>query len=99
MYPSWGILIFKGELTMGISISRVVYKEKYGGWINKVEYADAPCSVHYTQLAAIASAKMMLREQGGGTLIVRDLKGLIKDRIQIHPDKIISVVRVKGGYR
>ncbi|MBP1750432.1 MAG: hypothetical protein H6Q52_2971 [Deltaproteobacteria bacterium] len=84
---------------MGTSIHRVVYKEKHGGWINKVEYADKPSSVHYTQLAAIASAKMMLREQGGGTLIVRDLNGLIKDRIQIYPGKLITVVRTKGGYR
>ena len=54
---------------MDRSISRVVYKERNGGWANKLEYASEPCSVHCTQLAAIVSAKMMLRKQGGGTLL------------------------------
>ena len=84
---------------MGAPINRVVYKERHGGWINKIEYADEPSSVHYTQLAAIVSAKMMLREEGGGTLIVRARNGTIKDRIAIRPDKSISVVKIKGGYR
>lgn len=84
---------------MGITVNRVVYKERNGGWINKIEYADGPSSVHYTQLAAIVSAKVMLREEGGGTLIVRGRNGSIKDRIEIDPHKIISVIRTKGGYR
>ena len=84
---------------MGAPANRVVYKEKYGWWVNKVEYADEPSSVHHTQLAAIVSAKMMLREEGGGTLIVRDLNGHIKDRINIDPNKTISVALIRGGYR
>lgn len=84
---------------MGTRINRVVYKERHGAWVNKVEYADEPSSVHYTQLAAIVSAKAMLRDQGGGTLIIRGLNGHIKDRIPIRPDRTISVVRIKGEYR
>lgn len=84
---------------MSIPVNRVVYKERHGGWVNKVEYADEPSSVHYTQLAAIVSAKMMLRQEGGGTLIVRGFNGHIKDRITIDPSKMIHVDRIKGGYR
>ncbi len=84
---------------MSIPVNRVVYKERCGGWVNKIEYADEPSSVYYTQLAAIVSAKMMLHKEGGGTLIVRDFNGLVKDRIKIDPHKMISVDRIKGGYR
>lgn len=80
-------------------INRVVYKEKHGPWINKIEYSDEPSSTHYTQLAAIVSAKIMLRKEGGGILTVRALNGTIRDKIDVHPDKNISVETIKGGYR
>ncbi len=79
-------------------INRVVYKVKNGGWVNKVECTDEPSSVHYTRLAAVVSAKMMLRQEGGGTLIIRDLTGAVTDRIKVRPDNITSVVKIKGGY-
>jgi hypothetical protein len=84
---------------MNTSVNRVVYKEKYGTWINKIEYSDEPSSTHYTQLAAIVSAKVMLQREGGGTLIVRAPNGSIRERIEVHPDKVISVETIKGGYR
>lgn len=79
--------------------NRIVYKERYGRWVNKLQYADEPCSVHYTQLAAIASAKMMLRERGGGTLIINGFNGRIKDRIEINPNNVVSVMRIEGGFK
>ena len=84
---------------MDISTNRVVYKERYGRWVNKLECADEPCSVHYTELAAIVSAKMMLRKQGGGTLIIRGLNGRIKDRVEINPHNAVSVMRTEGGFK
>lgn len=84
---------------MDTSMKRVVYKERNGGWVNKLEYADEPCSVHCTQLAAIVSAKIMLHKHGGGTLILRDLNGRIKDRMEINPNNIVSVMRIEGGFK
>jgi hypothetical protein len=84
---------------MDTPTNRIVYKERYGRWVNKLEYADEPCSVHYTQLAAVASAKVMLREQGGGTLLIRGFNGKIKDRIEIDPKTAVSVTRIEGGFK
>jgi hypothetical protein len=84
---------------MDAPTNRIVYKERYGRWVNKLEYADEPCSVHYTQLAAVASAKMMLRERGGGTLIIRGFNGRVKDRIEIDPKTVVSVTRIDGGFK
>lgn len=79
--------------------NRVVFKEKYGFWVNKLEYGDEPTSRHFTQLAAVASAKEMLRKEGGGTLIIRGPNGLIRDRVDVHPGGGIFVVRTGSGYR
>ncbi len=84
---------------MDANTNRVVYKERYGRWVNKLECADEPCSVHYTEFSAIASAKMMLRKQGGGTLIIRDHNGQIKERMEINPDNVVSVMRTEGGFK
>ena len=84
---------------MNEPIHRVVYKEKYGPWVNKREYAVKPTSTHFTQLAAVASAKEMLRREGGGTLIIRGPNGLIRERIDVRPGSGISVFRTGDGFK
>ena len=84
---------------MNEPIHRVVYKEKFGPLVNKREYADEPTSTHFTQLAAVASAKEMLRREGGGTLFIRGPNGLIRDRIDVRPDRGVSIFRTGDGYR
>lgn len=84
---------------MDSPISRVVYKEPHGMWINKLEYADEPCSIHFTQLAAIASAKMMLFKEGGGQITIRNVNGRILDRITVHPNSPIVITREDDWYK
>lgn len=84
---------------MDTPVNRVVYKERYGVWVNKLEYADEPCSTHYTQLAAIASAKTMLAKEGGGILTIRNLNGRIQDRIEVDVNSPISITREEHWFK
>ncbi|MBP7528717.1 MAG: hypothetical protein KA801_12365 [Syntrophorhabdaceae bacterium] len=53
----------------------------------------------FAQFAAIVSARIMLHKHGGGTLILRDFNGRIKDRMKINPNNIVSVMRIEGAFK
>ncbi|HDK26705.1 MAG TPA: DUF2188 domain-containing protein, partial [Candidatus Atribacteria bacterium] len=45
---------------------RTVYRRNDGKWANKRNDADKASSLHETQKDAIESARIMLKNQGGG---------------------------------
>lgn len=58
---------------------RVVYCDKARDkWINKKIKFNRASSVHDTRQDAIKAAEQMLRNQGGGQLIVKDHDGVIR---------------------
>ena len=63
---------------------RIVYR-KDGEWINKKVDADRASSVHGTQGEADAAARGMLRNSGGGELIIKGRDGKIRDKDTIAP--------------
>lgn len=64
---------------------RIVFKRADGRWASKRLDADRPSSVHDTQNDAGASAKGMLRNQGGGELITKGRDGRIRSKDTIPP--------------
>ncbi len=63
---------------------RSVYPKK-GQWVNKRNDASRASSVHDTQSEAEASARRMLRNQGGGELNTMGRNGKIRSKDTIAP--------------
>ena len=66
---------------------RTVYQRDDREWVNKRNDADKASSIHDTQTDAVAEAKEMLRNQGGGELIIKGLDGKIRSKDTIPPGK------------
>ena len=64
---------------------RMVYRREDGQWVNQRNDADRASSLHDTQKDAIASAKQMLGNQGGGELTTKGLNGRIRSKDTIVP--------------
>jgi hypothetical protein len=67
------------------SNDRIVYRRADGDWVNKKVDSDKAAGLHDTQLEAIAEAKQMLQNAGGGELIVKGLDGKIRSKDTIAP--------------
>jgi len=66
---------------------RMVYQRKDEKWVNKRNDSERPSSVHDTQQDAIDAARNMLKNQGGGELIVKSLNSKIRSKDTIAPGK------------
>lgn len=64
---------------------RIVFRRNDGKWVNKRMDANKASSIHNTQTDAGRSAKDMLKNQGGGELIIKDLGGKIRSKDTIPP--------------
>jgi len=64
---------------------RMVYRRGDGQWVNQRNDADKASSLHDTQKDAIAAAKQMLGNQGGGELTTKGLNGQIRSKDTIDP--------------
>jgi hypothetical protein len=64
---------------------RTISKRPDGTWENKRNDADRASSVHGTQREAIAAAKRMLENQGGGELTTKGVDGKIRSKDTIAP--------------
>lgn len=64
---------------------RTVFKDDDGNWKNKRHDAGKASSSHATQGEAIAAAREMLGNQGGGELITHGLDGKIRSKDTITP--------------
>ena len=73
----------KEGVEMGKGRDRTVYRRDDGKWVNKRNDAEKASSMHGTQRDAEATARGMLRNQGGGELTTmgRDHKIRSKDTI------------------
>lgn len=64
---------------------RTVYKRGNGTWVNKRNDADRASSLHGTQYEAMASARKMLGNQGGGDMTVSGVNGQFRLKNTISP--------------
>jgi len=64
---------------------RMVYRRPDGDWVNKRNDSDRASSLHKTQSSAEASARSMLKNQGGGELSTKGLDGRIRSKDTIPP--------------
>ena len=60
--------------------NRMVYRRDDGMWVNQRNDADRASSLHKTQNAAESAARKMLRNQGGGELMIKDENGRIRNK-------------------
>ncbi len=72
---------------MSISANRIVYKERDGSWANKLQGEKRPSTFHRMQEEAIASARDMLENEGGGKLTIKGEDGLIRGKNTVPPRK------------
>lgn len=63
---------------------RNVYK-RGDKWVNKRQDGDRASSLHDTQQEAIAAAREMLNNQGGGELSIHSRKGTIRRKNTVAP--------------
>ena len=70
-----------------MSKDRIVYRRSDGKWVNKKNDSDQASSLHNTQADAVDSASKMLKNQGGGDLIVKGLDGKIRSKDTIPPGR------------
>ena len=66
---------------------RMVYQREDGMWVNKRNDSDRAPSLHKTQKQAEAAAKKMLKNQGGGEVTIKDMKGKIINKDTVKPAK------------
>lgn len=66
---------------------RVISRRPGGEWENKRIDADRASSLHATQREAEASARAMLKKQGGGELITKGVDGRIRSKDTIAPGR------------
>ena len=64
---------------------RSIYRRDDGKWENKRNDAGKASSIHNTQQDAIASARSMLNNQGGGELTIMGRNGRIRSKDTIPP--------------
>lgn len=64
---------------------RMVYRREDGKWANKRADASRASSVHGTQGEAERAAKAMLKNVGGGELVVKGFDGRIRSKDTIRP--------------
>jgi Uncharacterized protein conserved in bacteria (DUF2188) len=64
---------------------RMVYRRPDGDWVNKRNDSDRASSLHKTQSDAEASARSMLKHQGGGELSTKGIDGRIRSKDTIAP--------------
>lgn len=64
---------------------RMVSKRPDGTWANTRNDADKASSVHNTQAEAMAAARRMLGNQGGGEMSVQGMDGKIRAKDTIAP--------------
>lgn len=64
---------------------RVVFRREDGSWVNKRNDSDRASSVHNTQKEAEKAARQMLKNQGGGELVIKGLDGQIRSKDTIRP--------------
>jgi hypothetical protein len=64
---------------------RIVYRSIEGDWVNKRLDSEKASSRHPKQSDAIETAREMLRNQGGGELIVKGEDGKIRSKDTIEP--------------
>lgn len=70
---------------MGKSSDRIVFRREDGQWVNKRTNSDRASSVHNTQGEATQSAHDMLKNSGGGELIIKGRDGQIRSKDTIAP--------------
>ena len=56
-----------------------------GKWANKRQGAEKPSGLHDTQRDAINAARRMLKNQGGGELIVHGIDCKIRQKDTVYP--------------
>ena len=66
---------------------RMVWQRDDKKWANKRNDAEKASSAHQKQSEAIEAAKGMLKNQGGGELIVKGLNGKIRSKDTIPPGR------------
>jgi len=64
---------------------RMVYRRPDGTWVNQRNDADRASSLHDTQQDAVNAARDMLKNQGGGELIVNGINQKIRSKDTIPP--------------
>ena len=64
---------------------RTVFRRKDGTWVNKKNDSDKASSLHPTQGEATDAANTMLKNQGGGELIIKGLDGKIRSKDTVPP--------------
>ena len=63
----------------------MVFRRDDDLWANKRNDAGKASSLHKTQGEAEEAAREMLRNQGGGELIIKGLDGKIRDKDTVPP--------------
>lgn len=66
---------------------RTVYQKPDGSWANKRNDASRAGSKHPTQKEAVAAAKGMLKNQGGGELTTKGVDGKFRSKDTIAPGR------------
>jgi len=64
---------------------RIVYRRRDGNWVNKRTDGQRASGVHDTQADAKAEARGMLKNSGGGELIIKGRDGKIRSKDTIAP--------------
>ena len=64
---------------------RMIYRREDGKWANKRNDAGKVSSLHDTQREAENAGRQMLKNQGGGELITKGLKGQIRSKDTVSP--------------
>lgn len=64
---------------------RTISKRGDGTWVNKRNDASRASSLHPTQKDAIAAARKMLKNSGGGELTVQQVNGRFRSKDTIAP--------------
>jgi hypothetical protein len=65
--------------------NRTVFRRPDGTWANKKNGSERAGSLHDTQAEAIAAAREMLHNTGGGELTVQGLDGKFRSKDTIAP--------------
>ena len=65
--------------------ARTVFQRDDGTWVQKRNDAERPASIHERQTDAVREAKNMLRNAGGGELIIKGRDGRIRSKDTIAP--------------
>lgn len=75
---------------------RTISRRADGTWENKRNETQRASSVHSTQQAAIAAAKKMLQNQGGGELTTKGVDGKIRSKDTISPVMTLPLPRIRS---